>query len=91
MEVNSREFLVPNKFSVRTFERGVEEETFSCGTGTVASALSLHFANYLEEDNIDILTKGGLLSVSFQEFNGTYKNIWLTGPASLVYVGEFEC
>jgi diaminopimelate epimerase len=84
-------FVDPNKFSVRTFERGVEEETFSCGTGTVASALSLHFANYLEEDNIDILTKGGLLSVSFQEFNGTYKNIWLTGPASLVYVGEFEC
>ena len=84
-------FVDTDNFSIRTYERGVEEETFSCGTGTVACALLLHFANYLEEENIDISTKGGLLSVSFQEFNASYKNIWLTGPASLVYVGEFEC
>ena len=37
------------------------------------------------------LTQGGRLSVSFEVFNGTYRNIWLSGEASMVYAGEFEC
>jgi len=44
------------------------------------------------EDNIiELNTKGGVLTVSFDEFNGCYKNIWLTGEVNLVYIGEFEC
>ncbi len=76
---------------VRTYERGVEAETLSCGTGVVATAISLHYANCIEENLIDVKTEGGELSVSFEEFNGSYRNIWLSGEASMVYAGEFEC
>ncbi len=76
---------------VRTYERGVEAETLSCGTGVVATALAMHYANCIEENLISVNTKGGELMVSFEEFNNTYRNIWLIGEASMVYVGEFEC
>jgi diaminopimelate epimerase len=69
----------------------VEAETLSCGTGVVATALAMHYANCIEENLISVNTKGGELTVSFEEFNGTYRNIWLSGEASMVYVGEFEC
>jgi len=80
-----------NKNKIRTYERGVENETFSCGTGAVACSVALHFSEVTSENDIEISTRGGVLTVSFEEFNGTYKNIWLTGEAHLVYIGEFEC
>ena len=52
--------------------------------------IEIHFCKDIIEESVDISTKGGELSVSFQEFNGSYKNIWLSGPASLVFSGEFE-
>ena len=76
---------------VRTYERGVEAETLSCGTGTVATALAMHYANCIEENLINVKTKGGDLTVSFEEFNGGYRNIWLIGEVSMVYAGEFVC
>jgi diaminopimelate epimerase len=76
---------------VRTYERGVEAETLSCGTGVVATAIAMHHANCIEDNLISVNTKGGELIVSFEEFNGAYRNIWLSGEASMVYVGEFEC
>ena len=76
---------------VRTYERGVEAETLSCGTGVVATAIAMHYANCIEEDLINIKSEGGDLSVSFEEFNGTYRDIWLSGEVSMVYAGEFEC
>jgi diaminopimelate epimerase len=76
---------------VRTYERGVEAETLSCGTGVVATAIAMHYANCIEENLIDVKTEGGELSVSFEEVNGSYRNIWLNGEASMVYAGEFEC
>ena len=76
---------------VRTYERGVEAETLSCGTGVVATAIAMHYANCIKENLIDIKTKAGVLSVSFEEFNGTYRNIWLSGEVNMVYTGEFEC
>ena len=76
---------------IRTYERGVEAETLSCGTGVVATVIAMHYANCIEENLIDVKTKGGELSVSFEEFNGTYRNIWLSGEVGMVYVGEFEC
>ncbi len=79
------------ELAVRTYERGVEEETLSCGTGVVATALALHYANCISENLVNIKTKGGELTVSFEEFNGGYKNIWLSGAASMVYAGDFEC
>ena len=76
---------------VRTYERGVEGETLSCGTGVVATAIAMHYAQCIEENIVDVKTKGGVLSVSFEEFNGTYRNIWLSGEVSIVFAGEFEC
>ena len=80
-----------SELHVRTYERGVEDETLSCGTGVVATALAMHYANCIEECLINVNTKGGELTVSFEEFNGGYRNIWLSGEASMVYAGEFEC
>ena len=76
---------------VRTYERGVEAETLSCGTGVVATAIAMHYANCIEDNLINIRTKGGGLSVSFEQYKGIYRNIWLSGEARMVYAGEFEC
>ena len=89
--INVNFVLDTAELKVRTYERGVEAETLSCGTGVVATALAMHYANCIEEDLISVNTKGGELTVSFEGFNGTYRNIWLSGEASMVYVGEFEC
>jgi len=85
-------FVLDNtNLQVRTYERGVEDETLSCGTGVVASAIAVHYANFTKENQIGINTKGGELSVSFEESNGVYRNIWLSGDVNMVYAGEFEC
>ena len=89
--INVNFVLDAAKLQVRTYERGVEAETLSCGTGTVATALAMHYANCIEENLINVKTKGGDLTVSFEEFNGGYRNIWLIGEASMVYAGEFVC
>lgn len=89
--VNVNFVLDSNDIQVRTYERGVEAETLSCGTGVVATALALHYANCIDESFVNINTNGGELSVSFEAFNETYRNIWLSGAVSLVYIGDFEC
>ena len=89
--INVNFVLDAAELQVRSYERGVEAETLSCGTGVVATALAMHYANCIEDNLISVNTKGGELTVSFEEFNGTYRNIWLRGEASMVYVGEFEC
>lgn len=79
-----------DKIIVRTYERGVEDETYSCGTGVTAAALV--FAKKEKGFNrIEVETKGGQLAVEFdkkgvQEFT----NIWLCGPAAFVYKGSIE-
>jgi diaminopimelate epimerase len=81
----------PGQLTVRTFERGVEAETWSCGTGVTASAICAH--HHLKHDNIsyEIETKGGKLGVKFGEENpGSYREIYLTGPALHVYDGSID-
>jgi diaminopimelate epimerase len=89
--INVNFVLDSNELKVRTYERGVEAETLSCGTGVVATAIAMHYANCIEETLVNIKTKGGELTVSFEEFNGGYRNVWLSGEASMVFAGEFEC
>ena len=89
--INVNFVLDDAELEVRTYERGVEAETLSCGTGVVATAIAMHYSNCIHENNTDIRTRGGVLSVSFELFNGIYRNIWLSGEASMVYAGEFEC
>jgi diaminopimelate epimerase len=78
----------PNgSIKVRTYERGVEDETYSCGTGVTAAALTHHNGN-LGFHKIQIFTKGGNLSVEFEKIaDQTYQHIWLCGPASFVFKG----
>jgi diaminopimelate epimerase len=78
-------------FQVRTYERGVEDETFSCGTGVTAVAIAMHKSGKTEANTVKISTPGGDLSISFEQKNEHYTNIYLKGPAIQVYKGEIEC
>ena len=79
-----------NSFSVRTYERGVEDETLSCGTGVVAVALAMYSSGKADKNDIAIETQGGELRVQF-EGNEAFHNIYLIGPAKQVFKGEIEC
>jgi diaminopimelate epimerase len=75
--------------AVRTYERGVENETLSCGTGVTASALV--FSNNKAHQRVNITTIGGNLAVEFDKQNAqTFSNIYLCGPATFVFKGEIE-
>ncbi len=90
INVNFVEKLNEHKIFVRTYERGVEDETLSCGTGVTASAISLiHDKKGSHEINIETL--GGKLSVKLENINGqTFENIWLKGKAEFVFEGEIN-
>jgi diaminopimelate epimerase len=85
-------FMVPGKSgetSIRTYERGVENETLSCGTGVTASALVCARVQSLTQE-INVHTQGGSLAVSFERAGEGFTNIWLKGPATFVYKGEWN-
>ncbi len=78
------------EIKVRTYERGVENETLSCGTGVTASAL-VCFHNDNGYNNVIVHTKGGTLTVEFDRIaEGQFNNIWLSGPAEKVFEGFVE-
>jgi diaminopimelate epimerase len=79
-----------NKIFVRTYERGVEGETLSCGTGVTASALACSLQGISTGENYcNISTFGGELTVRFEKGKeNSFTNIWLEGPAMFVYKGE---
>lgn len=79
-----------NICALRTYERGVEDETYSCGTGTVAAALSIAEKFNLHSGPIQLATKGGELNVYFEKKNGAYSDIWLEGPAKFVFDGVID-
>ena len=76
------------EYIVRTYERGVENETLSCGTGVTACALSVGLRNKIQNGRINIKTKGGDLVVEFnQTSQHSFTNIWLSGLATFVFEG----
>jgi diaminopimelate epimerase len=80
-----------NKISVRTFERGVEAETFSCGTGVAAAAICSYFHYKSDILSYSIHTRGGNLNVSFKaQDHSQFTDIYLTGTATRVYQGSIE-
>lgn len=74
---------------VRTYERGVENETLSCGTGVTAAALVCHH-NDNGFNRVEVQTPGGNLSVEYDKIGDHYRNIWLNGPADKVFDGTIE-
>ena len=88
--VNFVKKLNDDAFAVRTYERGVEDETLSCGTGVTAVALAMNYIGETEKNLITLKTEGGDLQVSFDKENDSYKNVWLIGPAKQVFKGEIE-
>ena len=75
-------------FAVRTYERGVEDETLSCGTGVTAVALAMNYLGETNQNLVKLQTQGGELQVSFKKEGETYKNVYLIGPATFVFKGE---
>ncbi|MDR2835620.1 MAG: diaminopimelate epimerase [Bacteroidales bacterium] len=75
-------------FNISTYERGVEAETLSCGTGVVATAIAMSFLDKNENNNIQIKAKRGSFKVSFNRFENTFSNIKLFGEAKFVFFGE---
>lgn len=90
VNVNFVKKLDESTFSVRTYERGVEGETLSCGTGVTATAIAMHYIGETEKNHINIKTKGGELMVSFEKEKNTYSNVFLIGPAKFVFKGSIE-
>lgn len=91
INVNFVETYTPNEIEVSTYERGVEDETLSCGTGVTAAAIAHAFKQGLNgEQEIVVHTKGGKLKVSFMVEKQIFTNIVLTGPAQHVFDGQIE-
>ena len=74
----------------RTFERGVENETLSCGTGVVAVALYVFKKKKISDDKIIVSTKGGNLSVYFKNNGDSFNEIWLKGNINKIFDGLIE-
>ena len=85
--VNFVEQLSENKFAVRTYERGVEDETLSCGTGVTAVALAMHATGKATSEKIILQQPGGELQISFSKTKKGYENVFLIGPATQVFKG----
>ena len=88
---NFAAILAPDHISIRTFERGVEDETLACGTGMVASALVHHLLTGANSP-IKVDVEGGdTLEIGFEKTGDqSFKNVTLTGPADFVFEGEIE-
>jgi diaminopimelate epimerase len=86
--VNFVEQINNDTFKVRTYEKGVENETLACGTGVTAVAIAMHKTKKTPNNLISLPVVGGNLQVSFKEKEGKYTNVFLKGPATFVYKGE---
>ena len=88
--VNFVNQLSDNHFQIRTYERGVEDETLSCGTGATATAIAMNAVGKTNSHTIELDVEGGTLEVSFDKVNDAFINVFLTGPATFVFEGELE-
>lgn len=90
INVNFLEKLDPNAIRLRTYERGVENETLACGTGATAAALSFADKEQIITGIIDVKVEGGDLKVAFNRSDSGFTDVWLIGPAVEVFKGELN-
>jgi len=77
-------------FALRTYERGVEDETLSCGTGATAAAIAMNATGKTNSTSIHLNVEGGKLEVSFDKKDEKFTNVFLKGPAEFVFRGVIE-
>ncbi|MFT6851119.1 MAG: diaminopimelate epimerase [Sphingobacteriales bacterium] len=92
VNVNFVKQISPEELVIRTYERGVEDETLSCGTGVTAAAIaSLVKSDKQGQKEVKIQTSGGDLSVRInRKSEKSFVDIWLEGPATFVFQGSLE-
>lgn len=100
INVNFVEPIDEHTIRVSTYERGVEDETYSCGTGVTAAAICFYLQHLVVADRedqdasfsetVNIIAKGGQLQVRLSHSDEAFTNIWLSGPARLVFDGVFS-
>lgn len=88
--VNFVNQISENHFALRTYERGVEDETLSCGTGATATAIAMNAIGKTNSDAIDINVEGGKLKVTFEKSEKGFEKVFLIGPATFVFEGEID-
>jgi len=91
INVNLVQVLTGDSITIETYERGVEDETLSCGTGATACALVQDFLASEELSRVNVRVKGGDLAVEFKRVGlGRYEEIFLIGPAKFVFSGTID-
>ena len=89
INVNFVETIHPGEIRIRTYERGVEDETLACGTGVVAAAIASAYRTNHPISSWEVHAMGGDLMVSFNRLGPEeFRDVWLTGPAVQVFRGE---
>lgn len=88
--VNFVKQISKDHFALRTYERGVEDETLSCGTGATAAAIAMNAIGKTNSHTIRLDVEGGQLEVSFDKVDDRYINVFLKGPATFVFKGEVD-
>jgi len=90
VNVNFAEKINNDTFAIRTYERGVEAETLSCGTGATAVAIAMFHSKQTTANAIHLQTQGGVLKVQFEPHSSSFTEVWLCGPANQVFKAELE-
>mgnify|MGYP000884088573 CR=1 FL=1 len=88
--VNFVKPISENHFALRTYERGVEDETLSCGTGATAVAIAMNLIGKTVAKEIHLDVQGGKLKVSFEKQNDIYTNVFLEGQDNFVFEGTIN-
>lgn len=90
VNVNFVQIIGDGRMVIRTFERGVEDQTWACGTGATASAMAARLYTQSDRSHWELQAKGGTLVVDYTMNGESFRNVALTGPASLIFEGEVE-